>query len=166
MKSININRRQALSLAASAAILPISFRALAQSTTSQSSASLLRAAITGYTVINTFDPAKVTQLPESYVVWAVFNSLVKFNDKMEIVPDLAESYSFIDPTTLEFKLRKGVKFHDGSELTSDDVKFSLERVLDERRLRRTVPSFRRSRRSKRRTPTRFGSSRTSLSRRC
>lgn len=132
MNSMIFNRRQALALVAATATLPMSFRALAQSTTSQSSASLLRAAITGYTVINTFDPAKVTQLPESYVVWAVFNALVKFNEKMEIIPDLAESYSFVDPTTLEFKLRKGVKFHDGSELTSDDVKFSLERVLDEK----------------------------------
>ncbi|MCK1732319.1 ABC transporter substrate-binding protein [Bradyrhizobium sp. 142] len=126
MQSKGISRRQALALAAGAASLPMGFHAQAQST------AILRAGITGFAVINTFDPAKVSLIPESYVVWAVFNALVKFNAKMEIVPDLAESYSFVEPTVLEFKLRKGVKFHDGTEMTSDDVRFSLERVMDEK----------------------------------
>src|ERR1044071_8411725 len=51
---------------------------------------------------------------------------------MEVVPDLAESFAVIDPTTLEFRLRKGVKFQDGSDFTADDVKFTLERVADEK----------------------------------
>jgi len=127
MQPKTYSRRQAIALAAGAASIPFGFHAHAQS-----AASVLRAGITGFAVINTFDPAKVSLLPESYVVWAVFNALVKFNAKMEIVPDLAESYSFSDSTTLEFKLRKGVKFHDGNELTSEDVKFSLERVMDEK----------------------------------
>lgn len=127
MKSTSITRRHALALGAGAAMIPTGFGAQAQQ-----SQALLRAAITGFSVINTFDPAKVSLLPESYVVWAVFNALVKFNEKMEIVPDLAESYSFTDPNTLVFKLRKGVKFHDGSVMTSDDVKFSLDRIMDEK----------------------------------
>lgn len=94
--------------------------------------SVLRAGITGFTTINTFDPAKNGLIPESFVIWAVFNALVKFNDRMEVVPDLAESFGVVDPTTLEFKLRKGVKFHDGSELSADDVKFTLERLSDEK----------------------------------
>ncbi|MFI4994873.1 MAG: ABC transporter substrate-binding protein [Hyphomicrobiales bacterium] len=93
---------------------------------------LLRAGITGFATMNTLDPAKHSLIPESYVIWAVFNALLKFNEKMEIVTDLAESYTALDPTTLEFKLRAGVKFHDGSPLTSDDVKFTLERLLDEK----------------------------------
>jgi peptide/nickel transport system substrate-binding protein len=95
-------------------------------------AGTLRAGITGFAVMNTLDPGKHSLIPESYVVWAIFNALLKFNEKMELVPDLAESFQVVDSTTLEFKLRPGVKFHDGSELSADDVKFTLDRVMDEK----------------------------------
>ncbi|CAH1694488.1 Peptide/nickel ABC transporter substrate-binding protein [Hyphomicrobiales bacterium] len=91
----------------------------------------LRAAITGYSVINTLDPGKATLIPEFYVIWSLYNGLLTFDDKMNIVPDLAESYKTLEDGSIEFKLRKGVKFHDGSEMTSDDVKFSIERILNE-----------------------------------
>ena len=59
----------------------------------------------------------------------MFNYLVKRDDETgEIVPDLAESFENIDETTWEFKLKEGVTFHNGDELTSADVKYSLERV--------------------------------------
>lgn len=91
----------------------------------------LRAAITGYSVINTLDPGKATLIPEFYVIWGLYNGLLKFDDEMKIVPDLAESYAPAADGSLEFKLRSGVKFHDGSEMTAEDVKFSIERVLNE-----------------------------------
>lgn len=90
----------------------------------------LRAAITGYGVVNTLDPAKASLIPEFYVIWSLFNGLLKFDDTMKIVPDLAESYRILEGGSIEFKLRAGVTFHDGSPLTADDVKFSLERLLD------------------------------------
>jgi len=90
----------------------------------------LRAAITGYNAINTLDPGKATLIPEFYVIWSLYNGLLKFDENMKIVPDLAESYKTLEGGALEFKLRSGVKFHDGSALTADDVKFSIERVLD------------------------------------
>ena len=90
----------------------------------------LRAGITGFSVINTLDPGKASLIPEYYVIWSVYNGLLTFDDKMKIVPDLAESYRTTDEGALEFKLRSGVKFHDGSILTAEDVKFSLERILD------------------------------------
>ncbi|WP_431285683.1 ABC transporter substrate-binding protein [Humitalea sp. 24SJ18S-53] len=98
--------------------------ALAQSTT-------LRAGITGYNVVNTLDPALAALIPEFYVLWGIYNGLLKFDAQMQLVPDLAESYRVADDGALEFKLRQGVKFHDGSTLTSDDVKFTLERLMDE-----------------------------------
>jgi len=95
-------------------------------------ASTLRAGITGYNVINTLDPGKATLIPEFYVIWALFNGLMKLDANSNPVPDLAESFTAIDGNTLEFKLRRGVRFHDGSEMTSDDVKFTIERLLDDK----------------------------------
>src|SRR6478672_1658907 len=58
----------------------------------------------------------------------VFDTLVWSGDGLEIEPRLAESWKAIDPTTWEFKLRPNVKFHDGSDFTAEDVKFSIERI--------------------------------------
>jgi len=55
--------------------------------------------------------------------------LVERNDKLEIVPALAESWENPDPNTWVFHLRQGVKFHNGEEFTADSVKATLERVV-------------------------------------
>ena len=94
-------------------------------------ASTLRAAITGYTVIDILDPGKATLIPEFYVIEGLYNALMKLDAKMNPVPDLAESVKASDDGALEFRLRQGVQFHDGGDLTSDDVKFTIERLLDE-----------------------------------
>lgn len=64
----------------------------------------------------------------------IFNYLVKRDNKGQIQPDLAEKYEKKDDTTWHFTLRKGVKFHNGDPLTSEDVKFSLERVARDEKL--------------------------------
>ena len=97
----------------------------------QAACSRLRAGITGYNVINTLDPGKASLIPEFYVIWGLFNTIVKFNERMEIVPDLAEAWTAKGPTLWEFKLKQGVSFHDGMPLTSADVKFTIERLKDE-----------------------------------
>lgn len=58
----------------------------------------------------------------------IFNSLVRRDANSHLQPGLAESWRMIDPLTWEFRLRRGVRFHDGSEFTAEDVRFSLERV--------------------------------------
>src|SRR5215218_1054520 len=58
----------------------------------------------------------------------VFDTLVWSGDGLELEPRLAESWRSINDSTWEFKLRRGVKFHDGSDFTAADVKFSIERI--------------------------------------
>src|SRR5436189_5025321 len=124
----NFTRRKAIKLAAGvSAGLTMPWSA---SFAQQSSA--LRAGIAGFNVINTLDPMKASLIPEFYVIYGAFNALLKFNDKMEVVPDLAESFKVVDAKPLEFKLRKGVKFQDGSDFNADDVTFTIERVADEK----------------------------------
>jgi peptide/nickel transport system substrate-binding protein len=61
---------------------------------------------------------------------AVYESLVYYNSKtFKVEPVLAESWREISPTQVRFSLRKGVKFHDGSPLTADDVVFSIQRAM-------------------------------------
>ncbi|MBN9388152.1 MAG: ABC transporter substrate-binding protein [Chloroflexi bacterium] len=77
-----------------------------------------------------FDP-HVTNATASYrVLENVYGGLMRFNEKLEIQPDLATSYVQNDPTTYTFTLRKGVKFHSGKPFTSADVVYSLNRVKD------------------------------------
>jgi peptide/nickel transport system substrate-binding protein len=72
----------------------------------------------------------------------VYNGLVKFNDKMEIVPDLAERWTVSeDGRVLTFALRSGVKFHNGDEFTAADVKVSLDRIKEARLASPLRPSF-------------------------
>lgn len=58
----------------------------------------------------------------------IYEALVRFNDKVQIEPALAESWSSVSPTVWRFKLRHNVKFHHGEPMTADDVVFSWQRV--------------------------------------
>lgn len=65
----------------------------------------------------------------------MFNYLFKRDENGEIQPELIENYNNIDDFTWEFTLKEGVTFHNGDELTSNDVKFTLERVANDDSLR-------------------------------
>lgn len=74
----------------------------------------------------TLSPHEATDLYSRRVISNIFDRLVEINENLEIVPGLAERWEQIDERTMVFYLRKGVKFHNGDELTSEDVKYSLE----------------------------------------
>ncbi|MBP9483714.1 MAG: glutathione ABC transporter substrate-binding protein [Negativicutes bacterium] len=69
----------------------------------------------------------------------VYETLITTDKDNKIVPLLATEWKQIDPVTWEFTLRKGVKFHDGSDFNAQAVKASFERLLD--------PATKRNRRS-------------------
>jgi peptide/nickel transport system substrate-binding protein len=58
----------------------------------------------------------------------VYEPLVAYDENFKLIPVLAESWEQIDPTTVRFKIRPNVKFHDGAPFTAEDVKFSFERA--------------------------------------
>src|SRR5262249_21761210 len=77
------------------------------------------------------DPQLVPALSRSRRSPLTYNQLVRFDADMTAVPELAESWQISpDGLTWTFKLRQGVKFHDGQEFTSADVKFSFDRLLE------------------------------------
>lgn len=78
-----------------------------------------------------FDPALATVGASHQVIDLVFSGLTKLNDNADPEPDLAESWTMSDDGKVyTFKLRQGVKFHDGAPLTAEDVVFTFERLMD------------------------------------
>ncbi len=61
----------------------------------------------------------------------VYETLTAYDGEMNLVPQLATSWEVTSPTVWRFNLRKGVKFHDGSDFTADDVIFTWKRILTE-----------------------------------
>ncbi|TME90893.1 MAG: hypothetical protein E6I52_27200 [Chloroflexi bacterium] len=61
----------------------------------------------------------------------IFDPLVVIDDKLEVKPNLAESWQTPDPRTLIFKLRQGVKFHDGTDFNAEAAKFNFDRMATE-----------------------------------
>ena len=80
------------------------------------------------TDVTSLDPHYHNVTPNNSVGAHIFGYLVMRNEKSQLVPGLATEWKPIDPLTWEFKLRRGVKFHDGSDFTAADVVASIERV--------------------------------------
>jgi peptide/nickel transport system substrate-binding protein len=76
----------------------------------------------------TADPMAQNELLTNSINGHVYEPLVERGKKLEILPALAASWKQTSPTVWVFNLRKGVKFHDGSEFTADDVVFSIKRL--------------------------------------
>jgi len=79
---------------------------------------------------STLDP-QLQWNPDSYYVYRnIFDNLVTRDDKGEIVPQIATAWRSLSETEIALTLRPDVTFHDGSQLTADDVAFSIARITD------------------------------------
>ena len=84
----------------------------------------LRIAISGD--IDTFDPHVTPLTKASLVNQLIFNRLVQYDVDLNVIPELAE-WDQVSAVEWIFKLKRGVRFHNGRGMTADDVKYSLER---------------------------------------
>ncbi len=78
--------------------------------------------------ILTMDPHSQNHATTNTVLAHAYEGLTRYSATYEIEPSLATKWTFISPTQVRFELRKGVKFHDGSPFTADDVVFSVGRI--------------------------------------
>ena len=77
---------------------------------------------------SSIDPHYHNLGPNNAFATHIYGTLVGSDENQQHYPDLATSWKPINDTTWEFKLRKGVKFHDGSDFTADDVMFTAKRA--------------------------------------
>ena len=78
--------------------------------------------------ITSIDPHYHNLSPNNSMLLHIFEPLIKRDASQKLVPGLATSWKAVDDLTWEFKLRKNVRFHDGSPFTAEDVVFTLKRV--------------------------------------
>ena len=80
--------------------------------------------------ITSMDPHFHNLSPNNALSLHIFQPLIQRDENQKLVPGLATSWKALDDLTWEFKLRKNVRFHDGTPFTADDVVFTLKRVPD------------------------------------
>jgi peptide/nickel transport system substrate-binding protein len=78
----------------------------------------------------TLDPAKHSTFPTANICFQLYDAIVSMNAQGDFVPALATEWSNPDPLTWRFKLRQGVKFHNGEAFNAKSVKFTFDRALD------------------------------------
>ncbi len=76
------------------------------------------------------DPRVATDANSARILGLVFSGLVRQDERGLIRPDLAARWETPNPRTYVFHLREGVRFHHGAPVTSEDVRFTIESILD------------------------------------
>ncbi|MBW6507542.1 MAG: ABC transporter substrate-binding protein [Rhodobacteraceae bacterium] len=88
--------------------------------------------VVGFTLdADTLDPANHRKRETETIIRNLYDGLLTRDANMVVVPEIAESMTQVSPTVYDFKIRPGIKFHDGTAMTAEDVKFTLDRVTVE-----------------------------------
>ena len=86
----------------------------------------LRAGLSGGATTDSLDPATITDIVPGFICASIYNYLVEMDYDSNPIPALAESWEALPGASQwTFKLRRGVEFHNGKELTAEDVIFSI-----------------------------------------
>src|SRR4029079_19197252 len=80
--------------------------------------------------VTSIDPHNNNAAPNNSIAEQIFNKLIENDAQQKPKPGLAESWQTIDDLTWEFKLRRGVKFHDGSDLTAEELASYTQRARE------------------------------------
>ena len=83
-----------------------------------------------YGAVNSMFPGNDSKLPGAQLHINVYDTLLTMDKDGTILPSLAESWERISDSSYRFHIRKGVKFHNGDELTAQDVAFSLATLAE------------------------------------
>ncbi len=78
------------------------------------------------------DPRYATDANSVRIDALIYNSLLRADDKLHLQPELASEWKMTDERTYVFELRKHIRFHNGKEMTAQDVKYTYESILDPR----------------------------------
>lgn len=78
--------------------------------------------------VTSLDPHYHSASPNAAFSYTIFDRLTTTDANARLLPALATSWKMIDPLTWEFKLREGVKFHNGEEFSAEDVAFTFKRI--------------------------------------
>src|SRR4051812_32286122 len=81
--------------------------------------------------VQSMDPHSLNESLQLSFTGNVYESLVERDKGMNLTPALATQWTQVSPTVWRFELRKGVKFHDGTPFTADDVVFTFKRAASE-----------------------------------
>ncbi|NIF23831.1 ABC transporter substrate-binding protein [Candidatus Pantoea multigeneris] len=133
ISEVSLSRRSVMKLLSAGAVMStglIGFPEMSVAAENPVKGGKLRAAMSNGSALDTLDPARSNNSADYTRQYMFYSCLLDLDKHNAVQPALAETWSSDDNITWHFNLRKGVQFHDGKPLTSDDVVFSLNRHKD------------------------------------